>query len=282
MRETTQTTAGTAVLSHQRLRRWFYRDPPVWPFFWRGFLPLLGLMLLAIYALGPFARNEIEASVRAHTRAALDAAGYGWVQVSVSGQEVSLSGEQPVAGAGDGALNTARATSCPSWAGLLVCPVEVSGEFSGPPAPPATPAPTPPPIAQAKVEAARACEHSLGDIVSQTKIEFATASAGIRPSSGPVLDALAKVAQECPGVIQVEGHTDSIGAREANQRLSEARAHAVVEALESRGVVRDRLVPHGYGADRPIADNASAAGRAENRRIEFHVLTDSDSNRAQP
>src|SRR5260221_11782037 len=92
---------SVAVL-HPHLLIW--RDPPVWPFVWRGLLPLLALALAASFALGPVARNWIEGPVRRETRAQLDAASFGWVGLSVSGQNVTLSGEEPAAGAGEPAL----------------------------------------------------------------------------------------------------------------------------------------------------------------------------------
>src|ERR1700687_974412 len=89
---------SVAVLHPHLLIR---RDPPVWPFVWRGLLPLLALALAASFALGPVARNWLDGRVRRETRAQLDAASFGWVGLSVSGQNVTLSGEEPAAGAGE-------------------------------------------------------------------------------------------------------------------------------------------------------------------------------------
>jgi outer membrane protein OmpA-like peptidoglycan-associated protein len=69
--------------------------------------------------------------------------------------------------------------------------------------------------------------------------------------------------------IVVEGHTDSTGSAETNQELSMKRAAAVRDALVSRGVSADRISVEGFGAARPIADNTSQAGRANNRRVEI-------------
>jgi outer membrane protein OmpA-like peptidoglycan-associated protein len=69
--------------------------------------------------------------------------------------------------------------------------------------------------------------------------------------------------------IVVEGHTDSTGSAETNQELSTKRAAAVRDALVSRGVSADRISVEGFGAARPIADNTSQAGRANNRRVEI-------------
>jgi outer membrane protein OmpA-like peptidoglycan-associated protein len=69
--------------------------------------------------------------------------------------------------------------------------------------------------------------------------------------------------------IVIEGHTDSTGSAETNQELSMKRAAAVRDALVSRGVSTDRISVEGFGAARPIADNTSQAGRANNRRVEI-------------
>jgi outer membrane protein OmpA-like peptidoglycan-associated protein len=69
----------------------------------------------------------------------------------------------------------------------------------------------------------------------------------------------------------VAGHTDDVGSEGFNQTLSEARAQSAVDYLVAAGIDRDRLVAVGYGESRPIADNATAAGRAANRRIDFFL-----------
>ena len=83
---------------------------------------------------------------------------------------------------------------------------------------------------------------------------------------------LAEIAKECPAFrIEIEGHTDSEGTDERNQRLSDRRAKAVADFLTRAGVEASRLSTVGYGASRPIADNDTEDGRARNRRIEFIV-----------
>ncbi len=92
----------------------------------------------------------------------------------------------------------------------------------------------------------------------------------ITAGSAPTLDALAAVLRRCAGgAIEVGGHTDARGSDEVNERLSQARAEAVVRALIDRGVPADRLLPVGFGEERPVATNETEAGRAQNRRIEF-------------
>ncbi len=69
----------------------------------------------------------------------------------------------------------------------------------------------------------------------------------------------------------VEGHTDSQGQKAYNVELGQKRAQAVREQLVARGVAADRIKAVGIGPDRPIADNTSAEGRANNRRVEIIV-----------
>lgn len=249
--------------AHQYVRR----DVLIRPFFWHGFWPAAGLVLLAWYGLRPFAVNEIEAMVRQGETSALESAGHPWASVSVSGQDVHLSGVEPRPGAGDEALRTARAAKCRSWLGRETCAVSVTGQFEPAPAPVPAPATAPTPAVS---EAVR-CEQSLADIARQNKIEFATASATIRASSEPVLSALATAARQCPGTLEVVGHTDGAGTAETNQRLSIARAEAVAAALVAHGFPRERVHAAGYGSTQPVATNETALGRSQNRRIEFHV-----------
>ena len=95
----------------------------------------------------------------------------------------------------------------------------------------------------------------------------------IAKDSRGVLDALASLLERCAGAaIEVAGHTDADGPEDLNQRLSQARARAVVDALINRGVRPEAVVAKGYGESVPIADNATSEGRARNRRIEFQPV----------
>lgn len=84
-----------------------------------------------------------------------------------------------------------------------------------------------------------------------------------------VADALTK--QDPTSKIVVEGHTDSQGTESYNLDLSQSRAQAVRDYLVTRGIAADRISSQGFGATRPIADNKSAEGRANNRRVEIIV-----------
>lgn len=120
-------------------------------------------------------------------------------------------------------------------------------------------------------EAADTCNQALLDLLTTTRIEFASASAQIDPASQTLLDRVGQAAITCPGTLRIEGHTDNSGRSSLNDRLSKSRAQAVRRALIDRGVPAAKLTSEGYGATRPIADNTTPAGRARNRRIEIKV-----------
>lgn len=111
------------------------------------------------------------------------------------------------------------------------------------------------------------------EILSRTgNIYFKLGSARLDAASGPLLDTVADIVTRCPDLrIQVAGHTDNVGASDANQRLSERRAASVVKYLTAKGVSGQRLQSIGLGEDRPVADNGTVEGRGKNRRIEFAV-----------
>jgi outer membrane protein OmpA-like peptidoglycan-associated protein len=117
-----------------------------------------------------------------------------------------------------------------------------------------------------------ACARSLNNILAHASIDFATGSATIDPLSARLLDVLVQALGACPGTIRVEGYTDSQGSAASNLALSQARAEAVRAALVERGVSAERLQSKGFGMERPVADNATAEGRARNRRIEFRSV----------
>ncbi len=102
-------------------------------------------------------------------------------------------------------------------------------------------------------------------------IHFDVDSAHIQPRSEPVIGQIAQTMRENPGLrFQVEGHTDSDGGAAYNLGLSQRRAQAVVDDLVTRyEIARGRLVAKGYGLTRPVASNATPAGKALNRRVEL-------------
>jgi len=101
-------------------------------------------------------------------------------------------------------------------------------------------------------------------------INFDTDSAVLRPDSKPALDAIVALAKAQPGwTFTIEGHTDSTATAAHNQTLSEQRAAAVSAWLANAGVTANRLKTQGFGATKPVADNETALGRAQNRRVEL-------------
>ena len=101
------------------------------------------------------------------------------------------------------------------------------------------------------------------------EVFFDTASANIKPESYPdldrVVDFMNSAVTSATGV--VEGHTDSVGNDAYNQGLSQRRADAVRKYLVDKGVAAARLEARGFGESQPVADNATAEGRAQNRRV---------------
>ncbi|HKL36324.1 MAG TPA: OmpA family protein [Salegentibacter sp.] len=106
---------------------------------------------------------------------------------------------------------------------------------------------------------------------SQTVL-FDLNKATIRDNSEEALESIAEIMNEYPNTIfHIEGHTDSTGSAEYNEKLSRERAQSVELWLEENGVPSSRLTSEGYGEERPIATNNTAAGRQENRRVEISL-----------
>lgn len=101
-------------------------------------------------------------------------------------------------------------------------------------------------------------------------IHFDSDSAKLRPDSTPALESVLGLVRNHPGSRWIiAGHTDNQGNSAHNQVLSQDRAAAVIAWLKAHGVDQGQLAPQGFGATRPVADNATANGRALNRRVEI-------------
>ena len=369
----------TVVEETLRIRRWSRLESPSegwWPW---GLLPLLGLILLLLFALLYFAKAGVENDVADQAKKRLDMAGYDWAEVSASGQEVLVSGRAPAPVDTDTIAALAQTTECRTWVGRLPCPTSVRVDIQvAPPPPPPPPLPPKRPhdfsfertqgvvvlsgevpseadrrqLVEAATEAfgkvddqlkvtnerptesyrkayttalgllkllvtgkaewlgglfgasgviidgkeaevdallgafggqtkgkislireqeANACDQDFATRLQRTKIRFATSSSEIRPESMSLLTELAGIAQRCPVTLQIEGHTDSTGSAELNDTLSRERAESVRRALEGMQIDAKRLVALGFGQNRPIGDNRTARGRAQNRRIEIKI-----------
>lgn len=108
---------------------------------------------------------------------------------------------------------------------------------------------------------------TLGDVL------FSTGQSTLSPNADVNLDKLLNFLNNNPeSRLAIEGHTDSVGAGEANLALSQSRAFAVSSYLEGKGVSRKRMSVQGMGENAPVASNDSAAGRQLNRRVEATIL----------
>lgn len=128
---------------------------------------------------------------------------------------------------------------------------------------------------RAKLQGTGVSVSRVGDTVvlhMPSNITFATDSSNVVSGFYQVLDAVALVINEYEKTyVDIIGHTDSTGPEAYNQRLSEARASSVARYLESQKVLPQRIQTHGMGESAPVASNATAEGRALNRRVEIHL-----------
>ncbi len=104
-------------------------------------------------------------------------------------------------------------------------------------------------------------------------IKFKTGKSEVDPACDRTMTAIAAIMSDYPGFhVQVDGHTDNVGNPEANRKLSQDRADAVVKYLvDKKGVDAKRLSAKGFGDTKPIADNKTKKGQARNRRVDFTV-----------
>ena len=104
-------------------------------------------------------------------------------------------------------------------------------------------------------------------------VKFESARSTLKPQSGKILGEIADILKRYPYYdLQIDGHTDSQGKEEANQKLSELRAQSCADFLTGKGVEKERFIVNGFGETKPIADNKTAAGRSLNRRVEFELI----------
>ena len=109
-------------------------------------------------------------------------------------------------------------------------------------------------------------------------INFKANSADIQKSSFKLLNDAVKVMKEYSDLrLEISGHTSSEGKAEKNLKLSQDRAASVKAYMVAQGIADDRIVTVGYGSEKPIANNKTAKGRQQNRRIEFRLLTLADN-----
>lgn len=123
----------------------------------------------------------------------------------------------------------------------------------------------------------RAKKTDRGMVLTLGDVLFDTGMATLKPGAYTTIDRLASVLKQAPDrKVMIEGHTDSVGADDYNQQLSERRAAAVQTALLERGVTSNQISAVGKGETFPVASNDNAGGRQQNRRVEM-VFTDDNS-----
>ncbi|MCC6214005.1 MAG: OmpA family protein [Polyangiaceae bacterium] len=149
-----------------------------------------------------------------------------------------------------------------------------------PPPPPAAssaaPAPAPTAPAPEEKKPMKSTATVKGDSVNiPGNIVFDTGKATLKEGAGSeaVLEQLKIFLDENPRVtkLRIEGHTDNVGVPADNVTLSGQRALTIKNWLVAKGIPKERLIAVGFGQDKPIADNATDAGRAQNRRTEFKI-----------
>lgn len=117
------------------------------------------------------------------------------------------------------------------------------------------------------------CVDRINAVIAEKKITFAPGSTDIDTDAIVTVDRIAEALRECQTVrMEIGGHTDSQGSEGMNERLSQARADAVLNALMARRVLTSNIVARGYGEAQPIADNGTEEGREANRRIAFRLI----------
>ena len=123
-----------------------------------------------------------------------------------------------------------------------------------------------------KVEMILPVIKAYGEIIINN-LFFDTGKAVIKSASEPELKRLADVMKKHPEMkVQIEGHTDSVGGKDKNMRLSVKRAKAVSDFLNSTGVKKSNLVIKGFGENKPVVKNDSPKNRQKNRRVVFKIL----------
>jgi outer membrane protein OmpA-like peptidoglycan-associated protein len=131
--------------------------------------------------------------------------------------------------------------------------------------------------AQAAADLARLAsvkQETRGMVITLSgSVLFISGKSDLLPAAQLKLNDVAKalIEQDPDSKMVVEGHTDSQGSAAANQELSQKRAQAVRDYLVSRGIAGDRVTAQGFGPTRPVGENTSAEGRANNRRVEIVV-----------
>jgi len=206
----------------------------------------LTVLITGCQTLDPYTR---EGKTSQTTKGALIGAGIGAVVGLVSGDDAVERRQRALIGAGVGAL-----------AGGAIGNYQDRQEAQ----------------LRAELEGTGVSVTRIGDNITLNmpgNVTFATDSSDLSPAFFDVLNSVGKVLAEYnKTVVEVAGHTDSRGSDAYNQSLSERRAASVARYLQSQGVSGQRVITVGMGESRPVADNSTAAGQPQNRRVEITTV----------
>ena len=129
----------------------------------------------------------------------------------------------------------------------------------------------PPQCTHLRAKASRGIELTPKSDIASLVVEFDVDSATLTPASEKTLDTLGDALNSAtlkPCCFEIDGYTDSTGGTGYNQKLSEERAHSVIDYLNSHGIESERMMPKGFGKTHPVATNATEEGRQKNRRVQ--------------
>ncbi len=260
---------------------------------------LLLLALIAATLLGYYCTYKMNASaviendIRTRSQAALDHQNMSWVNLSVDGRDITLTGTAPSEAEKKAADQVVRIFGYNIIHNQLkIDPTSVDAiqsdkmekKIDQTDSDSHTVSITPTHIKdkhsqkigthidkETIAKRAKNCQNKFNQIL-KTPIHFNSSSAVVRKSSYSVLNHIALTAKECSHFnLQIHGYTDSTGKEGLNRKLSQARANAIIKYLISKKIDDKRLTALGHGSNSPVASNRTKAGRNKNRRIEITV-----------
>ena len=172
------------------------------------------------------------------------------LEIKAEGGQVTVTGEAPTAAAKAAAFAAVKSAVEPGLTAVDAITIKTA---ASPPAPL--------PVIQT----------TINKVLAQQTVQFETASAVLTPVGVAALNKVLPVIKSSKAAIEIDGHTDSQGDAAKNLALSQARAQTVQRYLVAHGVAATRLTAKGFGETKPIASNATDAGRQKNRRIDLRV-----------
>jgi OOP family OmpA-OmpF porin len=219
---------------------------------------LLGFGLVvwgaALYFCIPHDGHHIQHDLSGKSSALLAAHHISTKGLNVDGRDVTLTGYEGTPEVSDGTVKMVQAV----W-GVRTVRTEILRR----------PEPPKPVVTQQQAHEAAA---SITGILKLQNVEFYSASERLTPLGQRTLNQVASVLEKYPGMpVEIAGHTDSMGDPTSNLELSRKRAASVKQYLIEKGIAGTNLTDVGFGQTKPIASNGTAAGRQENRRVEFHT-----------